>query len=114
MLATLNRAVIRSKYDMGYYSPHQEQRTAQLTVRLPKGTKEGLEALARLWTHIERVRTGDPEVEITVTDVANRLLRVGLDGAWAEIGAQPRTEAEWTEVLKKAEKVFAPENNRKK
>jgi hypothetical protein len=94
-----------ARYDMGYYSP-QEQRTAQLNARIPKSVQEGLKDLARLWTHIERVRTNDPEVEVTVTDVANRLLQVGLDGAWGEIGMQPKTESEWAEVLKRAEKAF--------
>lgn len=119
MLATASRAAnrptvrttIRSYFDMAYYSP-QERRTAQLNARVPKSIKDGVEALARLWTHLERVQTGDSEVEVTAADVVNRLLQVGLEGAWAEIGMQPKTEAEWAEVLKRAEKLFSPDKRK--
>lgn len=94
-------------YDMGYFEP-QERRTQQLTVRLPKSVTDGLKDLATLWTHLERTRTNDPESEVTVSDVVVRLLQVGLDGAWEEIGFHPKTKEQWAELLKRADKLFDP------
>ena len=101
-----------SYFPMGYFQPF-EQRTAQLNARVTKSIKDGLEDLAKLWTHMEKARTGDDEVTITVSDVVNRLLAIGLDGAWSEIGGQPRTDAEWAKVLERAAKVFSPESPKK-
>lgn len=77
-----------------------------MNARVPKSVMESLRDLARLWTHHERVRTGDEEAEVTVSDVAVRLLQIGLNGAWEEIGHRPTTDAEWEEVLGRAGKIF--------
>lgn len=90
---------------MGYYEP-SERRTKQISARVPKSVKDGLARLAELWTYAEQVRTGDEEAEVTETDVIVRLLTIGLDGAWAEIGMEPKTEKEMAEVKKRAEKIF--------
>lgn len=92
-------------YAVGYFEP-QERRTQQISARVPKTVKDGIARLAKLWTHIERIRTGDTETEVTETDVVVRLLQVGLDGAWAEIGFEPKSDAEFEEVKKRAEKVL--------
>jgi hypothetical protein len=88
-----------------YYEP-QERRTQQLTARIPKSISDGLKDLARLWTHMERTRTGDADAEVTVSDVVVRLLQVGLDGAWAEIGFQPKTDEQWQKLLERADKAI--------
>lgn len=93
-------------YAVGYFEP-QERRTQQISVRVPKSVKEGIAKLARLWTHIERLRSGDDDVEVTESDVVNRLLELGLDGAWAEIGSEPKTDADFEELAKRAEKALA-------
>lgn len=95
---------------MPYFEP-QERRTQQLTARIPKSVSDGLKDLAKLWTHLERSRTGDEEAEVTVSDVVVRLLQVGLDGSWAEIGFQPKSDADWTELFKRADKLFAAESS---
>ena len=93
-------------YAVGYFEP-QERRTQQISVRVPTSVKDGLARLAKLWTQIERLRSGDAEVEVTESDVVNRLLELGLDGAWAEIGSEPKTEADFQDLAKRAEKALS-------
>jgi hypothetical protein len=97
-----------SDVDVPYYAP-QEKRTAQLNARVPAETKVSVEALARFWTHVERERSGDPEAEVTVTDVVNRLLTIGLTGAWGEAGLQgpPEDEESWKKVTSGVARALA-------
>jgi hypothetical protein len=93
-------------YAMGYFRSH-ERRTRQLRVRTTPSIETGLERLADVWTHVERARTGDLELVVTTSDVANRLLELGIEGAWAEIGHEPKSEVEVEEVKRRAEKALA-------
>jgi hypothetical protein len=88
-----------SEMDVPYYAP-QERRSAALNARIPSEMKTSLEALARLWTTVERERSGDSEAEVSVTDVVNRLLAIGLEGAWGEAGMSgpPVDEAGWKQL----------------
>lgn len=78
-----------------YFPKGDEKRTQQLTVRIPKSVKDGLEELSRFWSELSQERTGDPENDVSVSDVAVRLLQVGLAGAWGEVGGRPQSEKEW-------------------
>lgn len=93
--------------DMGYYEP-QERRTEQINVRMPRSTKARLERLAELWTHLEQVRSGDDDASVSISDVVLRLVQVGLDGAWSEIGGEPQTDAELEKVKQVAAEKLAP------
>ncbi len=100
---------------MGYFEPQERRRrTEQITVRIPKPIQEGLDRLSKLWTHLERLRTEDPGAEVTVSDVVNRLLEIGLEGAWSEAGSRPRNEAELDELKKRAEKIYLDHKRPKK
>ena len=83
--------------DMGYWQP-QERRTKDLSARVTKTVYDGVKDVARLWTAVERIRSGDEDIEVSGADVVNRLLAVGIEGAFAEFGAHPKTEAEWTQL----------------
>lgn len=93
-------------YDMGYFEP-QERRTKQLTARIPKSVSDGLKDLSRLWTHMEQARTGDKDAEVSISDVVVRLLQIGVEGAWAELGlrAGPKTKEEWSDILARSARV---------
>jgi hypothetical protein len=88
-------------FAMGYYEP-TERRTQQISARVPKSVKDGIARLSKLWTKIERARTKDEEVEVSETDVIVRLLSVGLDGAWAEMGSEPMSDKDIDELAKRA------------
>jgi len=108
MLAYANFAV-------GYFEPQERRRrTEQITVRIPKPIQDGLDRLAKLWTHLERLRTEDEKAEVTVSDVVNRLLEVGLDGAWSEAGFRPKTDQELLDLQKRAEKILLEQQRNKK
>lgn len=92
---------------LAYYTHHAEPRSQQLNARVPKSVLEGLRDLARLWTAHEQARTGDETAEVSLSDVVVRLLKVGLDGAWEEIGHRPTSEEEWAELLARGDKIFS-------
>lgn len=96
----------KAGYKLGYFEP-QEKRSAQLNVRVPKSVQDSLRDLARLWTEMEKARTEEEDSEVTISDVAVRLLQVGLDGAWAEAGGRPETEVQWKALLGVVTKKFA-------
>lgn len=112
----------RYRPQMGYHE-FQERRTEQLNVRVSKSMKKSLEGLAELWDAMERERLeaereeGDkpiPDTDlVTVSDVVHRLIQVGLAGAWAEWGGQPKTPAEFEAMkrvaLEKIRAEHAPE-----
>lgn len=88
---------------LSYYDPKRlkEKRSEQMTARIPKSVKAGLEMLARIWTEMDRA--GGEDVEWSVADVANHLLAIGLEGSWAELGtAPPKTEEQFQQVMKAA------------
>lgn len=85
---------------MGYFES-QDRRTEQLNVRVSKTTRKSLEGLAELWEAMEKEKTEDDEVRVTVSDVVHRLIQVGLTGAWGELGGQPQTPAQF-EAMKEA------------
>ncbi|MDQ3223662.1 MAG: hypothetical protein M3Q75_09375 [Gemmatimonadota bacterium] len=84
---------------------------------MPKTLKLGITRLAEVWTHVDRVLTKDDDLEVSEADAVNRLLEIALPLAWAEIGKEPKTDAEVAEVKRLAEKVLAdirPEGAKKK
>jgi hypothetical protein len=94
---------VQNAADMGYYEP-QERRTEQVTCRVPKALKESLTDLAKLWTEMERSRLEGADVEVSLADVVVRLLTLGSEGAWTEVGGRPETQEQWKALLKSATK----------
>lgn len=96
---------------MAYFEPPDKR--VQQNVRMPRSLKRKLLDLQRLWIELAKLRPAndpddkvDPD-DIDLTYVIVRLLNVGVDGAWAEVGGRPETEEQWEELLKKLKKVHA-------
>lgn len=85
-----------------WQTPPQKRET--LTVRIPKDLKAHLEGVIELWRALAVIDGSDPE-QVNLTYVVERLLRVGVDGVWAQVGepaglsGMPRNKEEW-ELLK--------------
>ena len=93
---------------MSQYWEPQERRTKDLSARVTKSVYDGVKAVARLWTAVERHRTGDADYVVSAGDVVNRLLKIGIEGAFAEFGGQvPKTEEEWKQLESVAKKRIA-------
>lgn len=92
------------------------ERRVQVTAKLPESLKAGLHATVRLWKLMARVRGMDPS-DIDLTHVIARLLKIGVDGVWAQAGAiaglngMPKDDAEWAlleaALIKRAEEERA-------
>lgn len=73
--------------DLAYYVPKEKQVIS--TLRAPEGLHEELKEIADLWHQVEQ-RVG--EGKVSLNDVLIRLLRVGVDGVWTELGGRPTTD----------------------
>jgi hypothetical protein len=76
-----------------------------LTTRQPEDVRAGLETVRELW-RLRAELNGDDADAIDLTFVVERLLRVGIDGAWGQAlhaaGLEhiPRTPEEWQQLRK--------------
>lgn len=96
---------------VGYYESNP-RRTKQIAQRVTKRVFDGVEFLAQLWTAMEKIKTGDSEAEVTAGDVVNRLLELGLDSAFAEVGVpRPQTKEQLEKVVAAVEKQMAASNS---
>lgn len=74
-----------------------------LSVRVSEGLKEQLLLVVELWQALAEAKGGDPE-SINLTHVVERLLRVGVDGTWGQVGhlagldGMPRTAEEMAKL----------------
>lgn len=88
-----------------YWKAPPEKREA-VNYRFPRDLKANLQAAQELFRVLAVLEGSDPEA-VTATYTAERLLRVSLDGLWAQVGApaglqgMPRNAEEW-EKLKKS------------
>ena len=75
----------------------------QLNLRVPVALKASLERLRDVWTGILEAQSMDAS-HVDLTWVCIRLLTVGEEGAWAELGRNvaPESEAEVRAVIKSA------------
>jgi hypothetical protein len=79
------------------YEPKPPDPKVQLNLRVPRSTKDGIEAIVRLWTSMAVAR-GEEHEHIDLSYVARRLLKVGIEGAFDEVGGIPQSEDDWEKV----------------
>lgn len=91
-----------SEIDVDLYgSPKKGGRKAPKSFRIAPNLQKGLDALQRLW-RVEAIARGDDPDKITSSHVVNRLLAVGLDGAFEGVKKDaglkdfPVSDAEWS------------------
>ena len=101
MGADAARAAASSSDEMPYYERPDPK--VPLTARVPRSVREGLEDTVRLWREMA-MANGDVEMkdEIDITMVVTRLLRVGIEGAFTELGGRPAHDDEeaWSKLIK--------------
>lgn len=91
---------------MSDYWKTPPQKRVSLTVRIPRDVKLHLEGVQELWRVLAQLDGSDPD-SVNMTYVVERLLSVGIDGVWAQVGqlagldGMPRNPEEW-DRLKKA------------
>lgn len=85
-----------------YFDPPDKR--VQVHIRIWLSLRESARDLGRLWRilHVLRkAKANDPHDEsdhgdIDLSYVLARLIRVGLEAAWKEVGGRPRTDEEWS------------------
>lgn len=86
-----------------YFEPPPEPRVA-VNMRLPVGLKAHLDAIVKLWQVMADAQ-GVDSTNVNLTYVCERLLRVGVDGVWAQTGGKagltgmPRTDEDWDKLI---------------
>lgn len=94
--------------DMAYYDPPgTKTRKQALNLRVPEPLRAKLDDVVRVWRIYAEERGEDAE-QIDLTYVCVRLLDVGADGAFAEIGLRPSTPEEWARLKKLIQKQIGP------
>jgi hypothetical protein len=79
------------------------QKRVTLTVRIPKDVMEHLQGVIELWRVLAQQEHKDPD-SVNLTYVVERLLRVGVDGTWAQaahgagLSGMPRNKEEWEQL----------------
>ena len=81
-----------------------------LTTRQPEDVRAGLETVRELW-RLRAELNGDDADAIDLTYVVERLLRVGIDGAWGQalhaagLEHVPQTPEDWQKLRKGLERA---------
>ena len=81
--------------DLTFYVP--PERPWMLRLRSTESFRAQLEDVVRLWKAHAAARGDDPE-QIDLSYVIRRFLEVGIEGAFADYGGRPKTEADWKAV----------------
>jgi hypothetical protein len=102
---------VRNAYSLDFgtvadvdYFELPEKRVA-LNLKVPESLKEHLRAVVKLWKVMAEARGSDPS-DIDLTYVSVRLLKIGVDGAWSQVGAMagldgmPKDDEEWARLRK--------------
>ena len=93
---------------MGYYplnDPDEER--IRITIKMTPAQQAEASLIAQLWIALdEELGVKRPGKKWSATSVMERLVAVGLDGFWAEIGGRPTSEEDRAEFIRRAiEKV---------
>lgn len=90
------------------YASPQEPLSERLEVRMSQNMKLNIDALARIW-RIHAEARGDAASEVTPSYVVKRVLAVGIDMAFDQMGlpGRPKNQEEWEVVEKSVEKLAA-------
>ena len=85
--------------DVGYFEPPaKKEQKVHMTIRVPEGLSNRLDGLVRLWKAMAIARGADP-AEVDKSYVVVRLLSVGVDAAFEEVGGFPADEKAWEKTL---------------
>lgn len=87
---------------MAIFERPEGSKLVPIQFRLSSDLIASLDAVVRLWQLIEEAHGGNAKA-IDRTYVVRRLLNVGIDAAFAELGGKPVTAEEW----KKLEQLIA-------
>lgn len=94
------------------------EKRVPLNFRVPTSLKEQLQGVMKAWKWMAEARGRDPK-DVDLTFVCERLLRGGLDAAWAQMGqsadldGMPKTEEEWARLRKTIFKAAKDEGRSK-
>lgn len=97
-----------------YYRPPSKK--VMVHLRMPEDLRDHLDGIVDLWRAMAVAQGHDPD-DIDRTHVVERLLRVGVDGVWAQAGAaaglkgMPTTKEEMERL--KASIVAPPKASKK-
>ena len=98
---------MNARTGLAYYRPARGAKGPKkvVSVRVPADLHANLEGLAQFWSALDSAVVGPDAPETDLSDVVIRLLEMGVDGAWAEIGGRPVNEKDRAALVKKAAAV---------
>lgn len=103
-LLLLARKIGRRMGAMGYYPLHEsEEERVRTSIRLTPEQQADAALIAQLWIALDdALGVKRPGKKWSATSVLERLVAVGLDGFWAEVGGRPSEEEDRAEFIRRA------------
>ncbi len=95
--------VLTQESDVPTYETPPDKKK-QVGIRYPMGLIDDLKDVVRLWKMFAAHRK-ENVAGVDFSFVVLRLLRMGVDNAFAEIGFRPHTEVQWKQAAKAVEKA---------
>lgn len=96
------------------YYPMDEEGVSdrvRTSVRLPVEQQQDIELMAHLWNELDRALGRKKPRKWKAASVIERLIAVGIDGFWAQVGGRPATAEERKALI---ERVVEQATSRKK
>lgn len=92
-------AMATSYYPLDDEKPEPMIRTS---VRLPESQQADIVLVAELWNELDKAMGRTKSRKWLAASVIERLIAVGLDGFWAQIGGRPETQEGREELMRRA------------
>lgn len=90
-----------------------EDERVKTSVRLPKQDHDDIEIIAELWNEFDRVLDRPRPRKWKAASVIERLIEVGIDGFWGQVGGRPDTKEGREEFVRKAVEKIQSQKKRK-
>lgn len=90
---------------MASYYPIEEETEGErvrTSVRLPPAQHDDLELIAELWNEMDKALGRRRPRKWKPASVIERLISVGIDGFWGQVGGRPATKAGRADFIKQA------------
>lgn len=84
-----------------YYPIDNDGSRVRTSVRLPEEQHEDIELMSELWNELDRALGNRRAKKWKAASVIERLVRVGIEGFWAQAGGRPSTEAARAEMVRR-------------
>lgn len=108
--ARVGALMAQSYYPVGDASEGARVKTS---VRLPVEQDADIKLIAQLWNELDKALGRKKSRKWKAASVIERLISVGIDGFWQQVGGRPPTQEGREDFIRRAVEHLAPETPKK-